>query len=231
MKFSVAIPFRSEDPQRKQILEWLLHRYTLLLPEAEVVVSSDGREGGADFNRARARNRALTMASHDMVVMADADTLFVPRKIREATRLIAQGGASWVFPFVTYYNANAAWTAQALTRSPAWTPREDEVAYDHRLRTTEAGFLVLTRAAIERVNGWDERFEVWGYEDRAITLALNTLWGDYSRLPGFVVHLDHEGPRFDSPGIEVNQRLHERYVRANANPQKMQALVHEWVSA
>jgi predicted glycosyltransferase involved in capsule biosynthesis len=75
---------------------------------------------------------------------------------------------------------------------------------------SQAGVLVMPREAYEAVEGYDERFKIWGYEDNAFAEKLNKKWCPALRTSGDVVHLWHaRGLDFDHPDIDVNRKLFE----------------------
>lgn len=219
-ELSVILPYRPDTPEREEILSWLLCRYQIMLPDAEIVVADDPLRT-VEFNRARARNYGAGLATRDLLYFVDADTMFFVPNLYRAVQM-AVLAETYVYPYNVYFNATEAYTNWILQRTPAWIPREDEIDYDHRLTESPAGNLVISRAAFETVGGWDERFECWGFEDNAFRVYADVLWGPHSRVPGFTVHLYHPpGPRFESEGIEANRKLFARYQAAAPSEEAM----------
>lgn len=97
----IIIPFRDRgiDPRRAANLDivqawWYSHGF-------DPHIVSDGLEGGAQFNRHRAYNRAVIEHRGDMYVFAEADMLIHPSQIMSAITL-AEHKPGIVVPFTQY---------------------------------------------------------------------------------------------------------------------------------
>lgn len=232
MNASILIPWRSDDGHRERVLEWILRRYAVLYPEAQVVLGTNDEE---PFNRGAARNDAAARADHDVFVIADADTICAEAgALPWAVEAVDAGLAPWVIPYAEeqYYNLSAGATESLLHMDPdvrlAPNPRLAS-AWEHKI-TSWAGMLVMTRAAFEAVGGYDERFHGWGYEDNAFRHAMDTIVGLHKRLEGSAWHLWHpiaEGTNFDQPHIVENRRLYRRYCDATGRPSDMRQVVQD----
>lgn len=215
MSLSVLVPWRpSTDGYRNRSFAWLRHRYHQLLPDAQLVIGTSSAER---FNRSEARNNAFNYSDGDVVLIADADTIFHAQSIRLAVMVAATGAAHWVIPYgeKRYYNLSHRRTEEILALDPAADIPEptDEDDWEHKL-TSWAGLLVVTRAAYQEAGGYDERFAGWGYEDNAFRAALDHRVGPHSRLDGHCEHLWHPvavGECFDNPDIEANRKLYQKY--------------------
>lgn len=216
----MLIPYRSDKGHRDRIFEWLLDRYNVLLPDAQICIGEDPQE---PFNRARARNNAFSQATSDTLLVADADTVFNPDPIMRAVWSVFSR-RTWILPYDTYYNVTMDDTFEILKSDPAGSlPRPDR--WDHRLTTAVSGLLVLSREAFEKVGGYDERFEGWGYEDNAFQLALDTLYTPHERFFGeYCLHLWHPvapDGAFNSPTIQQSRARFCQYRNAAGNPRAM----------
>lgn len=215
MKLSVILPWTPDTDVIERVLSyfWLYERYQTLLPNVEVVWGSDDSE---PFNRSRARNRAVSEATGDLLLFADADTVFHPFQIFEATQVI-ENGASWVIPYGLgrYYNlsenaSNRIWKTDPAANVPEPTDPDD---WEFKLDSS-AGLLVVPRAAYEAVGGYDEHFIGWGYEDDAFRAALDHRVGPHHRISSYCLHLWHpvtEHERFEQRNIVANRNLYARY--------------------
>jgi len=162
------------------------------------------------FHRGASRNAAARDAGDwDVALFADADVLLDPRNIKEALRQAAIFDRV-VFPHDRY---------QSL--------RRDGRPYQTSTSPTNGGALAINRASWELVQGYDERFAGWGYEDAALRTATETLLGMPIRLPGFMRELFHE--KTGRGRSEEERALYERYKRAwKANDARaMKMLVDE----
>lgn len=208
---------------RKLIFDWVLARCRALLPEAGISVADSGHE---EFNRGASINLAASEAKGDVFLISDADTFFHADQIREAV-MQAVIAETWVLPYETYINIDAASTARLLSAAPTVEVGPDEVSADHRLVDSVSGLIVLTKQAFGKSGGFDEHFRSWGYEDRAFESAANTLVGPCRRLPGACFHLDHEPTqRFEQPFIEHNRALASEYQKVTGQQNAMRRLVN-----
>lgn len=222
MTVSVLMPWSDDESDRGPIFDWVLARYGALLPGADVVLGDSGHE---PFNRGASVNRAAAAARGDVFLIADADTAFVPELIEMAVDLAIRED-TWVLPYSTYVNLDAASTEQLLAGSPDVAIEPDRVTADFRLKDAVSGLIVLTRAGFERMGGYDEGFRSWGYEDRAFESAANTLLNPGERILGHCFHLWHTpGERFDQPHILHNRDRAESYRLALGNVDRMRQLV------
>lgn len=223
MNVSVIVPWRAGDPQRERIWAWLRRRWADTLPEAQLCVADS--EPSRPFNRAEARNNAFALAEHDVLVIADADTLFNWDQIRQAVSIL--DSVPWVIPYGWYYNLGPQPTEQILAVPPdAVIPTP--TAWVHKI-VSWAGLAVVRRDCFVEVGGYDERFgEVWGWEDNAFRLALDAVCGPFQRLDRFdAIHLWHApGLNFEAPGAPANRALYRRYEVARSRP-AMRRLVAE----
>lgn len=215
MSLSVLVPWRpSDDGYRARSLAWLRRRYHALLPDAQLVIANSNAER---FNRSEARNNAFNYSDGDVLLIADADTVFHPHLIELAAMMVADGDAPWIIPYDEgrYYNLGQRRTDELLAGDPAADIPEptDEDDWEHKL-TSWAGLLVVSRDGYETAGGYDERFAGWGYEDNAFRAALDHRVGTHTRLKGHCEHLWHHviaGECFDNPDIDANRRLYQKY--------------------
>jgi len=162
------------------------------------------------FHRGASRNAAARDAGNwDVALIADADVMLFRENIKEALKQ-ALVYDRVVFPHDRY---------QSL--------RRDGRPYQTSTAPTNGGALAISRDAWELVQGYDERFAGWGYEDAALRTATETLLGMPIRLPGFMRELFHE--KTGRGRSESERALYERYKRAwKANDARaMKMLVDE----
>lgn len=206
MREVILIPWRPGRPDRVRAFyeTWTTQWDQLNLP---VYLGDSGHDR---FHRGASRNAAARAAGRwDVALIADADVLLFRENIREAMRQ-AYAFDRVVFPHDRY---------QSL--------RRDGRPFQTSTAPTNGGALAISRDAWERVQGYDERFAGWGYEDAAFRLATETLLGSPIRLPGFMRELFHE--KTGRGRSEAERELYERYKRAhrNGDERAMKALVDE----
>lgn len=75
--------------------------------------------------------------------------------------------------------------------------------------------LVVSRAAWDRIGGFNEAYVGWGHEDSAVSLEL-VAKASWDRLPGNAWHLWHPAPDRKTPQYRANRALLMRAQRENA---------------
>lgn len=140
-----------------------------------------------------ARNRAAFLTTDPVIVFNDADTVCPARQIAAAISTAAASG-SLVYAYTVYQREDA-----------------DGRVDRELINPPSMGCVAISRAAFDRVGGFDERFSGWGYEDVDFARRCQSSLGPIRRIDGAVRHVWH-GDRHpdDSPMDTV-----ERDVRAN----------------
>lgn len=214
---------------RDQLWAWLRARYELLLPDAELCVADTDDES---FSRSAARNAAVRLAGRELLLIADADTVF---DVDQLARGVAAVGrrhvgicdrAHWVTPYRRYVQLLARDTHQ-LVRQPPDVDVPVPRRLQHDTNTGTAGLLLVTADAWARVGGYDERFDGWGYEDTALTMTLETLVHGCVRTDGVAVHLCHPKSARRRAQLVENRQLFGRYQQAHYHPALMCELIDE----
>ena len=226
MSVSLIVPWRPGDAQREHVWAWCKRYWEYRCPEFELVECDSGDE---PFTRGRSVNEGVEKSSGEILVLADADTL-VPYIGGAVERAVLYD--EWLVGYRAgdYYKLTETATAVLLNRGADWTliepVRED---WAERLATHSA-CVVLSRAAFERVGGYDPRFIGWGFEDGGFLCALETLFKPHERARGWAIHLWHaerDEERFGQPHAAGNRALYLRYQVAYGNVSAMRALVRE----
>lgn len=212
---SLLIPtgFGPEDERRIDIFNWVLARWMMQFSGTDWQVCL-GTDNGEEFNRSRARNAAFQQSDGDILVLSDADTITTPANVLAAIDIVKKTGA-WVIAHEYYYSVCEIYTDFILAHRPDFDLGDGSF---HRTKIdwvmhnqSVAGVLVMPREAYESVEGHDERFKGWGYEDSAFAAKLDRVWGTAQRTSGHIAHLWHpRGLDFDQPYIKENQALFER---------------------
>jgi len=218
---SVAIPYTSDDEHRQAARRYVLAWYARHHPDWEII------EGDCvgEWSKGRALAAATERASHDILVVADADSIVPADTLNDAVRRVADG-ANWVMPHRTVYRLSQTHTERVYAGAE---PQRRDTARSPYTGVIGGGIVALSRQTWQAVGGIDPRFVGWGGEDIAFGWALETLCGPGVRLSGPLFHLWHEQePKGDhrrgSPESEV---LAGRYRDAHKKPDAMRALIDE----
>jgi hypothetical protein len=192
----VGIPWRAHH-SRLESYERTCDWYTT--HGFDVIAGEDPEFGERPFNISAARN--FLVREHmksDVMILSDADTL--PEK---GALLEAIDGAY----------------RDGLVHLPYHLYRDDAGTFT---QGATSGIFVFTRSAYEATNGFDPRFEGWGYEDSAWRLAHLTLAGPIPRSRGTVTAASH-APASRSQ-VSPNAALYGLYQAAYGSPERMAEL-------
>jgi glycosyltransferase involved in cell wall biosynthesis len=169
------------------------------------------------FRLARSRNRAIAASSHEYVVLVDGDMLLHRHFIRDHIACarkdcFIQGARPQLSPEVTQRLLNGDdvslgwWTPGMQRRLYAW--RNSLLSrFASRVKNSLGGIQGCNqsfwRAHALQINGYDERFNAWGPEDREFAARLLHIGvqRNYIRHRAIAFHLHH---RTRAPGGEVN---------------------------
>lgn len=220
MRVLVGVPWRPK-PHRMYAHTLTVDRYRTLLRDALIVDIDTDHE---TFCLAACRNKAVRLAEaggHDVVVLADADTLPEREPLLEAVEQ-ARYSRFVHLPYTEYRSLRKDGTTQRLTGRPL----EDcnHLVVDGAC----SGVYVTTPATWWAHGGQDERFLGWGGEDAAWYAAHTALLGaEPARHEGRVYSLHHDSAVKEGDQYTANFALVYRYHRAQDDPAAMRALVAE----
>lgn len=209
---SLIVPFASDDPRRQRIFAWVIARWKHYMPDEWEV--SLGMSDPEDFSRSAARNRAVERSHGEILVITDADTFCDIETVYDAIHEVLAQRAPWVIAHTEYFSLSEPFTDDLLEQVP-WTHVSRPYGYNWSMKSkSQAGVLVVPRAAFDEIGGYDERFLGWGYEDNAFATQLDRKWGQHERVDGDMLHLWHEpGLNFKQPNIKHNERLYAEIQR------------------
>jgi hypothetical protein len=95
---------------------------------------------------------------------------------------------------------------------------------------------IFPREAFIEIGGMDPRFRGWGGEDVTLVRVLDTLYGAHQTTPNEVLTLWHTvlGDVFlrkwaGQKDVGANNQLSVRYRQTRRDPQRMRALISEWL--
>jgi hypothetical protein len=196
----VLVPWRTDNGARAEVWDsirmmWELNGFT-------DIVTHPGAETGP-FNRSAALNGAAELVGDwEIAILADADS-WVPRhQIEQAIVMAHRTGLLAAAHNGIWQSVDHAWRQVGRP-----------------VRGAQSAILAIRRDLWDAVQGFDERFIGYGYEDRAFWHACNIAAGKPLRADGPVWHLDH-GTRdalltlrkADDAQLEANRILAKRYL-------------------
>lgn len=188
----------------------------------------EGHHDLGPFNRSAAINRAAGLADWerddpwDVAVIIDADVLCDADRVRAGVDMALATGRM-VLPFDVRRDLNP--TGSTMVQrgySGSWD------RYVHRTYTEMvSSVVVVTRQLWEAVQGFDETFVGWGFEDNAFAASCETFGGAFVRLPGELWHLWHPTAPEGKRGTAThgrNQLRARRYLEARGDQEATRAV-------
>lgn len=219
MAFSVVIPWSPGCSVRELNLGFVKRWWEDEHPDSEVIVSAPPMPNG--WVKGHAANAGVAAASHDLVILADADCL--TDGIPAAIEAVADG-APWAIPHGRVFRLTEAGTVRYMESGEYGHP------FDRRPYRGMAGggFVVAPRETLCEIP-LDSRYIGWGQEDESHALALRTLAGEPWRGDADLIHLFHPPePRMSRrKGSRESWRLYTRYRAAAGDPVAMKELLKE----
>lgn len=201
MRVAVLVPLRLDDrrePVWRFVRRWIADNYDFPLFTAD----SDGPV----FSAAQARNNAARLAGDwDVAVFHDADTIAHPDAVAAAV-----SEASQVDKLVVAADSHMYCDPESSRRIMAsGVPvfaRPNSFDRNGVYERPCGGVVVISRAIFDRVGGYIESLEGWGYEDLCL-LQQCGLWADgHDWVPGHIsLHLWHP-PALRTADTRRNER-------------------------
>lgn len=244
-KIAVLVPLRTspstlEGQHRARLWDICAEWWEEYFPDADITIMADVDDEYADspfpppFNRAAAINRAAAAAEGaDIFIIADADIIPDIRPLEEAIASIQLAPVSYpalVVPYNCVRHLNVPFTNHCLNTGFFHRTYTEFAANTAHTSTSFGGVNVISRAAFERVGGFDSRFVGWGAEDDAFKWSLEILVGKTEVIPGCITHFWHPTTSRESDqrdgNYERNLELLGRYWEAD-NPTAMYNLIAE----
>ncbi len=221
---AVLFPWRPSTPERDTLYRWVSQRWRMIFPRILPFVGVGPYVG--TFNRSAARNQAANLADRaSTFILADADTIPQTDVLIDAI-IDSIAEERCVLPYTTYYNLTAADTKAILKRPPD-TALLEPTRWIYKLEDSISGCVVVPKRVFHMAGGFDERFQGWGWEDRAFIQAIECMHKPVHRLPGYVQHLYHDAPeavREGNPYYAANRALYERYRDAETKDEMMKVI-------
>lgn len=217
-KVGIVIPLRL-TPERERafyyVYDWLVNEFV----DIPIYISdSDGER----FNVSEARNRGCLHAINDgvdILMVIDADTIVANRnKLNEAFQLATLGVASMTKGYVRLGEQE---TEDIFAGGKIKRKNFDGGV----LKNTPGGVWVLSVEVFQQLNGWDERFIGWGYEDNSLLRAYRKIYGKkIHRINTIVLSFSHKTRDFTVDSYLKNQEKYEQY-KAISSKEEMLKMV------
>jgi hypothetical protein len=190
MKIGLVIPWRSQ-PTRVEAFKATTSRYAEQLPD---VTAYYGDTDDEIFNIAGGRNKGCLEAISDgcdVLIVSDADMFLEPYSLNKSIEKAASENVVSM-PFTELMFLSKAHSDELISgqdtihstrRKPGITIFQNQIG----------GVFVLSSSTFGILNGWDERFVGWGFEDLAMNEAHKSILGkEYHRAHGVAGSLYHE---------------------------------------
>ena len=226
MDVSLCVALSPDGAERERNWTFLRERYERLF-DWEIVTSD---KLGHPWSKGTALHDAVSRASHERLILADADMMLAPDILARSVEMLRFAG--WVVPHRKVYRLTEEITCRVIDgelgdkpfpTSPQWVVRRPYIG------PRAGGILAITRQAWETSGGMDPRFRGWGGEDISFAKALLTLVGPCKRLAAPAWHLWHQNQAVTAGrrGAPANERLAGRYKDAHKDPEQMRLLTKE----
>ena len=226
MKVVILLPWRPDHGWRDKLWEFCRKRWEENFPDWPII---QGTCDDGPFNRSQAINRASQEAGDwDVALVIDGDTVSDQNAVlRAVAYAFATGGLGIAHDKRVMMSERA--TRQALAgRLPEsrWGQRGNfTVTYTDSVSCAVA----VSRRTWQVLDGFDERFVGWGFEDTAFEVAAQTMTGvPLRREQSTCYHLWHPlspEAKQDSPTFRANRDLRDRYLRARGSAYRVRAIL------
>jgi predicted glycosyltransferase involved in capsule biosynthesis len=207
MKLGIVVPWRAR-PTRVKAFGLAVNRLMDQFPNSTVYYADKEDE---IFNVSGSRNQGCLSAIKDgcdMLLVVDADTLLDKKSIKNAI-VEATKNNCVCMPFMFYNPASEKVSTSLINGEIPFEKvavRSDESAWNH-----PGGAYVMSSSTFLLLNGWDERFVGWGYEDDAFAEAHKRVLGrGFMRVEGYAVAMFHQDR--DQEYIDINSKRYRTYV-------------------
>lgn len=225
MTVEVVISWRPGCPYRERNLEWVLRQWA----GTGWRVTLNGADDGIGWCRANDVTPVVEASNAEIIVCADADVW--TEGIGAAVDAV-RSGAAWAVPHWMLCRLSDAATERVIAGE---RPEDQDDFAERPYKGHPAGTLFVIRRDAYLEAPLDPGFQNWGQEDDAANLAWSLLfgkpWRDPKGPPAW--HLWHPPQPRKNRGIgnDANLALYRRYRSARNDPQRMRALIAEFVEA
>ena len=208
MKIGIVIPWRPQ-PSRLETKKFIVKHYKEMFPDAKIYFAD---KKGEKWNISGSRNLGCDKAiadGCDVIVVSDADLYVKKDRILDACQTsMTQGIVSNPYGKIVFLDNKD---------SSLFMADQDGFFEDTKelLKVYPAlygGVYTITPSTFKELNGWDERFSAWGFEDLAFRDAHRKITGlDFYKTGGLGVWLGHEDR--DKSLASVNEKLYNNFYK------------------
>ena len=180
---------------------------------------------GEKFNVSEARNRGCIQAIEDgynLLVVLDADTVFERDAVVDALKVVTESGGV-CYPYTLSIETNQ----QLSERIDSGELTLEDLSWHMDATEMHVGSgWVMSSETFWEMNGWDENFKGWGWEDAAFQLAYETKFDRImSRSEGTCYRFWH--PVRDTYSFGENlYRYESEYTEENISQLLLSNMVH-----
>jgi hypothetical protein len=228
MRAVILVPRRLDHGSRDATWVWVKDWWQKNLPDLPIY---EGHHNGGLFNRSAALNLAAHEAKGsiatqpwDVALVIDADVICDPEQVQEALER-AHAEQRIYLAFSRRHNLNERGSLKVMAGEQGSWRRYIGKTYNDMASSA----IAIPRATWDLLEGFDEKFEGWGFEDSAFALAYETLTGStIQKVPGELWHFWHptapEGKR-GTPSYTANRERMEAYRAALGNREVTRGLI------
>jgi hypothetical protein len=205
MKIGIVVPLRLNS-ERERSFEYVHNWLKTEFVDIPIYISDSV---GQQFNVSEARNRGCLDAINDgvdILMVIDADTIITDRpKLEKAFELAKLGVASMTKGYVRLSDEES---EEIISGGEIKHKGFDQLV----LQNTPGGLWVFPVEVFNRLNGWDERFVGWGYEDNALLRAYKKIYGKkIHRVNTIVLSFSHSTRDYTIDSYLKNQERYDQY--------------------
>ena len=219
---AIVVPWRS-TPEREHSFELAWRFNSVTFADFKIYFSDSV---GERFNVSEARNRGCIQAIEDgykFLIVLDADTIFHRDSIVDVLNVVAEGDV------ISYVYTNT--MEPGLVTCDLLDKGEIRLEDMGEHAISSGGHIgsgwAMSSEMFWKMNGWDENFKGWGFEDTAFNKAYEILHGGpMLRAVGTCYRLYHHGR--DVAAFDVNIRRYQGvYDRSEVSAEEIRSVIAE----
>lgn len=219
IRVAVVIPWRpteSRIPLKEYVESW----YHTNLPDADVLFIDSGH---TYFNRSASRNKGSALSlDYDVIVHNDADTVPSLEPLLSGIEKTYKTGF-FSNPYSSYRMLDFENTQKVINQEILIGDAEY-----NEIPGACSGIVITTPKTFYEINGYDENFKEWGYEDIAIAIAHATiLEAGFHIIPGVVYAMSHKIDERIPELLNYGKDRMDKYSAALGNKQLVINLIKE----